>query len=244
MLEVKNLHVGYGELGVVWGISFAVRPGEVIAVLGRNGAGKTTTLSCLAGLLHPTRGRVMFDGRDISTTPAHEVANLGIALVPEGRRLFPKHTVRENLELGAYRQLRQGRVSEFLNDLDVVVSLFPRVGERLGQPAGLLSGGEQQMVAIARALVSRPKLLLLDEPSLGLSPILVGAIFEVFGQLSARGMTMVLVEQMARAGLKLCDRALVMENGRIVLEGTPQELTSEPRLMEAYLGTPVDFGKG
>ncbi len=157
LLEVSDLHVAYGELEVVKGISFAVEPGEIVVMLGSNGAGKTTTLRSLAGLLSPTKGRIEFSGADTSRAPAHEIADLGLALVPEGRQLFPEHTVQENLELGAYRHLRRGRRAEFRNSLEEVFELFPRVRERLGQPAGLLSGGEQQMVAIGRALVSRPR---------------------------------------------------------------------------------------
>src|SRR5262245_18804759 len=178
LLEVSDLHIAYGALEVVRGISFAVEPGEI--VLGSNGAGKTTTMRSLAGLLAPARGRIAFAGADTSGWPPHAIADLGLALVPEGRQLFPEHTVRENLELGAYRHLRRGRRAEFLESLEEVCELFPRVRERLGQSAGLLSGGEQQMVAIGRALMSRPRLLLLDEPSLGLAPIVLHSIFDAF----------------------------------------------------------------
>jgi branched-chain amino acid transport system ATP-binding protein len=239
MLEIQNLHIGYDGLRVIKGISFTVQPGEVVAIFGRNGAGKTTTLSCIAGLIHSTSGRIILEGRDISGMPAHKIASLGVALVPEGRRLFPTHTVRENLELGAYQQLRRGKTRQFNDTLEEVFHIFPRIGERLEQPAGLLSGGEQQMVAIARALVSRPKLLLLDEPSLGLSPVLATTIFDTFTKLNASGMTILLVEQMVGAGLNICNRALVLQNGEIVLAGTSNELLSEQRVMEAYLGTPI-----
>jgi len=242
MLEVQNLCIGYGELTVIRGISFNVQSGEIVTILGRNGAGKTTTLSCLAGLIHPSEGRITFAGQDISNLPADVIANRGVALVPEGRRLFPNHTVRENLELGAYQHLRRGKNKEFQDSLEEIIQIFPRIGERLEQRAGLLSGGEQQMVAIARAMVSRPQLLLLDEPSLGLSPILAGTIFAAFTELNARGITILLVEQMAQAGLSICDRALVLQNGRIVLEGTSNELLSEPRLIAAQLGTPLSLG--
>ena len=237
LLEVANLHIAYGELEVVRGISFTVEHGEIIAILGSNGAGKTTTLTTLAGLRAPAQGRILLEGRNIAGRPAYDIANLGLALVPEGRQLFPEHTVRENLELGGYLRLRQGRGDEFAQSLDDVVQLFPRIGERLNQPAGLLSGGEQQMVAIARALVSRPQLLLLDEPSLGLAPIVVRQIFEAFTKLRARGLTILIVEQMARLGLEICDRAHVLENGRITISGTSQELSANPRVMDAYLGT-------
>jgi branched-chain amino acid transport system ATP-binding protein len=236
LLEVQDLHVAYGELEVVRGISLAIEPGEIVTMLGSNGAGKTTTLRCLAGLLRPTEGRVAFSGRDIARVPPHCIADLGLALVPEGRQLFPEHTVRENLELGAYRHLRHGRRSEFKDSLDEVFELFPRVRERLDQPAGLLSGGEQQMVAIGRALVSRPRLLLLDEPSLGLAPIILRSIFDAFVKLKARGMTILLVEQMAWLGLEICDRAYVLETGAIVISGTARDVASNPRVIEAYLG--------
>jgi branched-chain amino acid transport system ATP-binding protein len=237
LLEVDDLHVAYGDLEVVKGISLAIEPGEIVTVLGSNGAGKTTTLRSLAGLMGATKGRIAFSGRDIGRRPPHEIADLGLVLVPEGRQLFPEHTVRENLELGAYRYLRRGRRSEFAESLDEVCELFPRVRERLGQTAGLLSGGEQQMVAISRALVSRPRLLLLDEPSLGLAPILLRSIFDAFVKLKARGLTLLIVEQMAWLGLEVCDRAYVLENGLIALSGTSAEVASNPRVIEAYLGT-------
>ena len=239
LLEVDNLHVAYGELEVVKGVSFTVERGEIVTILGSNGAGKTTLLRSLAGLMKPAAGRVLFGGNDILRCPAHEIAQQGLAMVPEGRQLFPEHTVWENLELGAYPRLRAGKRAEFSENLADIFRLFPRVEERLEQPAGLLSGGEQQMVAIARALVSRPQLLLLDEPSLGLAPIMVRTIFDAFTQLKARGLTILLVEQMAWLGLEICDRAHVLETGKVALSGTPQELLSNPRVMEAYLGTPV-----
>ena len=237
LLEIEDLHVGYGELEVVRGISFTVERGEIVTILGSNGAGKTTTLNSLAGLISPVRGRIRLDGRDIAGIPAHEIAGLGLALVPEGRRLFPEHTVRENLELGGYLRLRQGKRDEFAQSLADIIELFPRLGERFDQRAGLLSGGEQQMVAIARALVGRPQLLLLDEPSLGLAPIIVRSIFDAFAKLRSRGLTILIVEQMAWLGLEICDRAHVLENGRIAISGTSQELATNPRVMEAYLGS-------
>jgi branched-chain amino acid transport system ATP-binding protein len=236
LLEVQGLYVAYGELEVVRGISLAIEAGEIVTILGRNGAGKTTTLRSLAGLLHPAKGRIEFSGNDIANAPPHDVANLGLGLVPEGRQLFPEHTVRENLELGAYRHLRRGKQIEFDQSLEEVFELFPRVRERLSQPAGLLSGGEQQMVAIGRALVSRPRLLMLDEPSLGLAPIVLRSIFDAFVKLKARGLTILLVEQMAWLGLEICDRAYVLETGVIALSGTSREVASNPRVIETYLG--------
>jgi branched-chain amino acid transport system ATP-binding protein len=236
LLEVEDLHVAYGELEVVRGLSLAIEAGEIVTILGSNGAGKTTTLRSLAGLLRPTRGRIDFAGSSIADVPPHEIADRGLALVPEGRQLFPEHTVRENLELGAYRHLRRGKRREFNASLDEVFELFPRVRERLDQPAGTLSGGEQQMVAIGRALVSRPRLLMLDEPSLGLAPILLRAIFDAFTQLKARGLTILLVEQMAWLGLEISDRAYVLDAGVIVLAGPSREVACNPHVIEAYLG--------
>jgi branched-chain amino acid transport system ATP-binding protein len=240
LLEVEDLRVAYGALEVVRGISLAIDEGEIVTILGSNGAGKTTTLRSLAGLLRPAKGRIEFSGQDIAIAPSHHIADLGLALVPEGRQLFPEHTVLENLQLGAYRHLRRGRQSEFKQSLDEVFELFPRVRERLDQPAGLLSGGEQQMVAIGRALVSRPRLLLLDEPSLGLAPILLGSIFEALAKLKTRGLTILLVEQMAWLALGICDRAYVLETGVISLSGTSREVASNPRVIEAYLGAAPD----
>jgi branched-chain amino acid transport system ATP-binding protein len=239
LLEVRDLHVAYGELEVVRGVSFSVDSGEIISILGSNGAGKTSMLRSLAGLIRPAAGSVQFAGRDIGGLPAYDIANLGLALVPEGRQLFPEHTVRENLELGAYRALRHGKRAEFAKNLGDVFDLFPRLRERIEQPAGSLSGGEQQMVAIARALVASPRLLLLDEPSLGLAPIVLRTIFDAFTQLKARGLTILIVEQMAWLGLEICDRAHVLETGKITISGTSEELTANPRVMEAYLGASI-----
>jgi branched-chain amino acid transport system ATP-binding protein len=239
LLEVDDLHISYGELEVVRGLSFTIEPGEIVTILGSNGAGKTTTLKCLAGLLPCTRGRIEFAGKSLAGMPAHAIADLGLALVPEGRQLFPEHTVRENLELGAYRHLRRGWRAGFAQSLDEVCELFPRVRERLDQPAGLLSGGEQQMVAIGRALVSRPRLLLLDEPSLGLAPIVLHSIFDAFTKLKAGGLTLLLVEQMAWLALETCDRAYVLETGAITISGSSRELKSDARVIQAYLGAAV-----
>jgi branched-chain amino acid transport system ATP-binding protein len=236
LLSVDQLHVAYGGLVVVKGISFNVKQGEIITMLGGNGAGKTTTLRAIAGLLRPASGSIRFAGQEIGQMPAHRISRLGLALVPEGRQLFPEHTVQENLELGAYSRLRHGQRSSFDADLEEVLELFPRIRERRKQPAGLLSGGEQQMVAIARALVSNPRLLVLDEPSLGLAPNLVRTMFEAFRKLKMQGRTILLVEQMAWAGLEICDRAYVLESGVITIAGTRDLLVSHPRIVEAYLG--------
>lgn len=236
LLEVDNIHVAYGALEAVKDVSLAVEPGEIVTILGSNGAGKTTTLRTLAGLLHPTQGQIRFDGSDIGTAEPHLIARLGIALVPEGRQLFPEHTVRENLELGAYLRLRDRKREEFAASLDAVFELFPQVREHLARPAGLLSGGEQQMVAIGRALVSCPRLLLLDEPSLGLAPIVLHSIFDAFVKLKDRGLTILIVEQMAWRGLEICDRAYVLEAGRIALAGSRQDIASNPRVIDSYLG--------
>jgi branched-chain amino acid transport system ATP-binding protein len=236
LLDIHDLHAGYGELEVLRGVSFAVEPGEIVTILGSNGAGKSTTLRCVSGLLRRTRGAIAFAGTDIAEAPAHAIAQLGLALVPEGRALFPEHTVRENLELGAYRYLRRGKQGEFEEALAEVVELFPRVRERLDQPAGLLSGGEQQMVAISRALVSRPRLLLLDEPSLGLAPMVLQSIFDAFVKLRACGLTILCVEQMAWLALEISDRAYVLEKGAVALSGTASEVKANPRVIEAYLG--------
>ncbi|MGE0769845.1 MAG: ABC transporter ATP-binding protein [Hyphomicrobiaceae bacterium] len=236
LLEVEDLHVAYGDLQVVKGISFRIERGEIVTLLGSNGAGKTTTLRALAGLLSTAAGQVVYDGQQLLGRPAHAIANMGLALVPEGRQLFPEHTVLENLELGGYRLLRSGRRAEFDHEMERVFALFPRVKERLNQPAGLLSGGEQQMVAIGRALVGKPRLLLLDEPSLGLAPILVRSIFDAFAALRQQDITILLVEQMAWIGLEVCDRAYVLESGLIVTSGTRVEVSSNARVIEAYLG--------
>lgn len=236
MLSVTDLSVRYGSLDVVRQISFAVRPGEIVTIIGGNGAGKTTTLRTLAGVLAPAQGRILFQGKDIGGARPYDIAAQGLRLVPEGRQLFPDHTVRENLELGAYLRLRAGQRAEVERDVEEALSLFPKIRTRLSQRAGSLSGGEQQMVAVARALVARPKLLLMDEPSLGLAPLVMRDIFEALVALRQRGLTILLVEQMAWLGLGVCDRGYILESGRIVLEGNRDELMSHPRVREAYLG--------
>ena len=235
MLRVDDLHVSYGVLEVVKGISFTAGKAEIVTILGSNGAGKTTTLRSLSGLRVHKRGRIEFMGEDISRLAAHQVMARGLCLVREGRQLFPDHTVLENLELGAFQRLRSAPAA-VKADYDDIFALFPRIKERLSQKAGLLSGGEQQMVAIARALVGRPRLLMLDEPSLGLAPKLVRSIFDAFGRLRERGITLLLVEQMARLALRICDRAYVLEGGRLTMQGTRDQIMQDPRVVEAYLG--------
>jgi branched-chain amino acid transport system ATP-binding protein len=237
LLEVDGLEVAYGKIRAVKGVSFAVDAGQVVTLIGANGAGKTTTLRTLSGLLAPSAGTVSFDGRRIDGVPAHEIVGLGIAHVPEGRRIFPRMTVRENLELGAF--LRSGKAAaggEFSADLQRVYDLFPVLADRQAQAGGTLSGGEQQMLAIGRAMMSRPRLLMLDEPSMGLSPIMMNLIFTTLAELKARGTTILLVEQNAQAALALADRAYVIESGSVVLEGSAAELSASEQVRKAYLG--------
>jgi branched-chain amino acid transport system ATP-binding protein len=237
LLEVEGLEVAYGKIRAVKGVSFAVDAGAVVTLIGANGAGKTTTLRTLSGLQAPSAGTVSFDGRRIDGVPAHEIVGLGIAQVPEGRRIFPRMTVRENLELGAF--IRSGKAAaagELSADLQHVYDLFPVLAERQAQAGGTLSGGEQQMLAIGRALMSRPRLLMLDEPSMGLSPIMMNLIFTTLAELKARGTTILLVEQNAQAALALADRAYVIESGSVVLEGSAAELSASEQVRKAYLG--------
>ncbi|MGI9023571.1 MAG: ABC transporter ATP-binding protein [Acidimicrobiales bacterium] len=232
MLEVRDLRVASGRIHAVRGVSFTVARGEVVALIGSNGAGKTTTLRTISGLLHPTSGEISFDGERVDRVPAHRLVARGIAQAPEGRRLFPRMTVKENLDLGAYLRT-DGDVGA---DLERVTDLFPILAERRTQTAGTLSGGEQQMLAIGRALMSRPRLLMLDEPSMGLSPIMMSVIFDTLAELKMRGTTLLLVEQNAQAALKLADRGHVLETGRIVLSGTAVELMQNDDVRKAYLG--------
>jgi branched-chain amino acid transport system ATP-binding protein len=233
MLECRELDVSYGDLQALWGVSLDVEAGEVVALIGPNGAGKTTIMRTLAGLLQPARGTISLEGRRVEREPGHRRVDLGLALVPEGRRLFGTMTVLENLELGAY----PGRArAERRGALDWVYGIFPILAERRRQLAGTLSGGQQQMVAIGRALMSRPRLLLLDEPSLGLAPVVVEAIFEVIHQVNAAGVTVLLVEQNARAALRLATRGYVVENGRVVRHDRADTLLHDPQVREAYLG--------
>lgn len=239
LLEVRNLKLSYGGIAAVKGIDFYINSGELVTLIGANGAGKTTTLKVIAGLLKPSSGSIHFLGSAIGGQPAYELAEIGVGLVPEGRGVFARMTILENLQMGAY--IRQGSHSakSIDRDLEVVLETFPRLRERLYQLAGTLSGGEQQMVAIARAMMARPKLLLLDEPSMGLAPLMVETIFGVIQNLNQQGMTILLVEQNARLALSMADRAYVLESGVITLSGTANELLNDDRVREAYLGVDV-----
>ena len=232
LLRVDEVHIGYGPVRAIEGVSLVVRAGEIVAVIGSNGAGKTTLMKAVAGLLAPPEGTIRLDGRDITGWPANEIVRRGLCLVPEGRQVFGHLTVRENLVLGGY-----SRSDDLTADLERGFSLFPRLRERARQLAGTLSGGEQQMLAIARGLMSRPRLLLMDEPSLGLAPKLVREIFAVIADLRRDGVTVLLVEQMARLALKVADRAYVLEHGKIVGAGPCRELIEDSRLVGTYLGT-------
>jgi branched-chain amino acid transport system ATP-binding protein len=233
VLEVRDVHAGYGDVQVLFGVSFAVAPGEIVALVGPNGAGKSTLLKAVVGLLPVRHGTVTWEGRPIHAAPAHRIVEQGIALVPEGRRLFPRMTVEENLLLGAFAPRALGARRE---GLEGVFEIFPRLGERRRQLAGSLSGGEQQMVAIGRALMSRPRLLLLDEPSLGLAPRLVQGILGVLGKIHREGVGVFLVEQNVQASLALADRGYVLENGRIAAAGSGRDLLQDPHVRQAYLG--------
>lgn len=234
LLEVKDLHVHYGKIEALAGISFHVNQGEIISIIGANGAGKTTTLKTISGLLKPTSGSMHFNGIDVATVAPYARVDLGISQVPEGRGIFPGMTVLENLEMGKYHR-KHGR-AEMDQDLEKVYDLFPRVKERAGQSAGTLSGGEQQMVAIGRALMSRPTLLLLDEPSMGLAPMIVTQIFEIITKINQDGMTIVLVEQNAQQALLRSERAYVMETGIVVKTAPSKELLTDEAVKRAYLG--------
>ena len=233
MLEVVDLQVSYGAIKALDGISFAVPRGRIVALLGANGSGKTTTLRAITGLAAPGGGRIVFEGRELSRLPTHEIIRSGIAMVPEGRRIFANLTVYENLLLGAYFRRDQAVLAR---DLDLLYDTFPRLAERRTQAAGTLSGGEQQMLALGRALMSRPRLLLLDEPSLGLAPLLVKEVFHIITRLNQQGVTILLVEQNAAAALKIAHHGYVLEVGRVVLAGSGAELLANPELQEAYLG--------
>ena len=232
LLKVEDIHVYYGSIHAVKGVSFEVNEGEIVTLIGANGAGKSTVLNTVSGLLHPRTGSVAFEGKDLKGVPPHKVVEHGLAQVPEGRRVFLQMTVEENLEMGAFTQPN----STIAPGLADVYERFPRLKERRGQIAGTLSGGEQQMLAMGRALMSRPKLLMLDEPSMGLAPILVDQIFAIIKELHAAGTTILLVEQNARAALSVADRGYVLETGKIVATGTGGELLLDESVKKAYLG--------
>lgn len=233
MLEIKDLEVYYGVIQAIKGISFEVNQGEVIALIGANGAGKTTTLHTITGLISPKSGSVLFEGKDITKVPAHKIVSMGMAHVPEGRRVFAELSVYENLKMGAYTRKDKGEIEESLEN---VYKRFPRLEERKNQMAGTLSGGEQQMLAMGRALMSRPKIILMDEPSMGLSPILVNEIFDIIRSVSESGTTVLLVEQNAKKALSIADRAYVLETGRITMEGNAKDLLEDDAIKKAYLG--------
>ena len=233
MLEVKDVEVFYGVIQAIKGISFEVNEGEVIALIGANGAGKTTTLHTITGLLQPKKGSIMFEGKDITKVPAHKIVSLGMAHVPEGRRVFGELTVYENLKMGAYTRKDKAEIQE---TLEMVYKRFPRLEERKNKLAGTLSGGEQQMLAMGRALMSHPKIIVMDEPSMGLSPIFVNEIFKIIQDVSKSGTTVLLVEQNAKKALSIADRAYVLETGKIVLEGNAKELMNNDSIKKAYLG--------
>ncbi len=234
LLVLENVHTYYGSVHALKGINLTVEEGEIVTLIGANGAGKTTTLKTISGLIKPREGRIIFDGQELNKVPAHKIVYMGISHAPEGRKIFPTLTVEENLLLGAYSLGNDRKAIEA--NKERVFALFPRLAERRKQLAGTLSGGEQQMLAIGRALMSRPRLLLLDEPSLGLAPMLVKAIFETIKEINRQGVTILLVEQNARAALKLAQRAYVLETGRIVLSGPSHELLQDERVRKAYLG--------
>ncbi|SFM62476.1 ABC transporter ATP-binding protein [Variovorax sp. OV329] len=233
MLEVRDLQVAYGAARALWGVSLTVRQGELLCVVGPNGAGKTTLINALAGLLRAREGQLVFEGRDVTMLAPHRFCDAGIALVPEGRRLFTGMTVLENLELGSYLARSKAQRRE---TLEQVIELFPVIREKLASPAGELSGGQQQMVAIARALMARPRLLLLDEPSLGLSPLIVHDLFAAIRHINAVGTSVLLVEQNVAMAMEVSHRAYVLEEGRMVAEGTPRELLARSEIARAYLG--------
>ncbi len=233
MLKLEGIDAGYGATTILHNVSLEVQAGEVVTIVGANGAGKTTTLRTIAGLLRPTAGRVFFEGQDVTRLSAHEIVNLGVTLIPEGRQLFPEMTVRENLLMGAYRKAARDRQHQTLEEM---MNLFPRVKERLDQNAGSLSGGEQQMVAIARGMMARPKLLMFDEPSLGLAPIIVSQVFEVIDAIVKTGTTVLIVEQNVFHTLKAADRGYVLENGEVVLSDKAEALLNNDHVRQAYLG--------
>ena len=233
MLEIKNLEVYYGMIQAIKGISFEVNEGEVIALIGANGAGKTTTLHAVTGLIPAKAGEIIFDGKNVAKIPGHKIVSMGMAHVPEGRRVFAELSVYQNLKMGAYTRKDK---DEIAGNLEMVYKRFPRLKERKNQMAGTLSGGEQQMLAMGRALMSQPKIILMDEPSMGLSPIFVNEIFDIIREVSAAGTTVLLVEQNGKKALSIADRAYVLETGRITLQGDAKELMNDESVKKAYLG--------
>lgn len=233
MLEIKNLEVYYGVIQAIKGISFEVKEGEVIALIGANGAGKTTTLHAVTGLIPVKSGEIIFEGKNVTKTPGHKIVSMGMAHVPEGRRVFAQLSVYQNLKMGAYTRKDKDEISR---NLEMVYKRFPRLEERKNQMAGTLSGGEQQMLAMGRALMSQPKIILMDEPSMGLSPIFVNEIFDIIKEVSAAGTTVLLVEQNAKKALSIADRAYVLETGKITLQGDAKELMNDESVKKAYLG--------
>ena len=233
MLEIKDIEVFYGMIQAIKGVSFEVNEGEVIALIGANGAGKTTILHSITGLIAPKKGQILFEGQDITSTPAHKIVSMGMAHVPEGRRVFAQLTVLENLKMGAFTRKDKDEIEE---SMIRVYKRFPRLEERKNQMAGTLSGGEQQMLAMGRALMSRPMIILMDEPSMGLSPIFVNEIFDIIREVSEGGTTVLLVEQNAKKALAIADRAYVLETGKIVLDGKAEDLLNDDSVKKAYLG--------
>lgn len=231
MLKVENLKVNFGGIEAVKGISFEVHEGEIVTLIGSNGAGKSTTLRAISGLVKPSEGRIIFEGSDITKIGSSEIVGKGITLCPEGRRIFPDMTVLENIKIGAYL-----RNDDLTNDIEKCHRLFPILKERENQLAGTLSGGEQQMLAVARSLMSRPKIMMLDEPSLGLAPLIVKDIFNILKEINEEGVTILLIEQNANMALRLADKAYVLETGTIAMEGSGKELLDNPKIKEAYLG--------
>ena len=233
LLEIKDLHVYYGMIHAIKGISFEVNEGEVSARIGANGAGKTTVLHTISGLIEPGSGSILFEGQELTKVPAHRIVSLGVAQVPEGRRVFAQMSVYQNLKMGAFSRTDKDEIEK---TMEMVFSRFPRLKERRMQPAGTLSGGEQQMLAMGRALMSHPKIILMDEPSMGLSPILVNEIFDIIRSVNEAGTTVLLVEQNARKALNIADRAYVLETGTISMEGDARELMNDDAVKKAYLG--------
>ena len=233
MLKIENLNCYYDHIHAIKNLSLTVNEGEIVSLIGSNGAGKTTTLSAITGLINQKDGKIIFNGTEVINKPAYEIVKLGISLSPEGREVFPALTVEENLKLGAYTRVDKSEIQE---SFGYVYKLFPRLRERMKQQAGTLSGGEQQMLAIARSLMTRPKLLLLDEPSLGLAPNIVLEVFELIKEINKQGMTVLLIEQNANMALKISNRAYVLENGKVTLEDEAIKLLNDPKVKEAYLG--------